>query len=70
MSFPTASESEPDSPCVGICAVNPQTQLCSGCFRSLDEIAQWWNYAPAQKRAVLLETEQRLARIMDGTFFD
>jgi predicted Fe-S protein YdhL (DUF1289 family) len=50
--------------------IHPQTQLCEGCFRTLDEIAGWWDYAPEQKRAVLAELDDRLARIMDGTFFD
>lgn len=61
---------DPPSPCVGICVIDPQTRLCDGCLRTLDEIAAWWDYGPAQKRAVLGELEGRLARIMDGTFFD
>lgn len=62
--------SDPVSPCVGVCVINPQTQLCEGCFRTLDEIANWWDYAPEQKRTVLAELDDRLARIMDGAFFD
>lgn len=64
------SSNDPPSPCVGICVINPQTQLCDGCLRTLDEIAAWWDYGPTQKRAVLAELEGRLARIMDGAFFD
>ena len=67
---PFLSSSDPASPCVGVCVINPQTQLCEGCFRTLDEIASWWDYAPEQKRAVLAELDDRLARIMDGTLFD
>lgn len=70
MSFPTPHDPDPVSPCVGVCAVNPATQLCDGCFRTLAEIEQWWDYTPAQKQTVLAEIEERLARIMDGTFFD
>ncbi len=66
---PCASN-DPPSPCVGICVINPQTQLCDGCLRTLDEIAAWWDYDPTQKYAVLAELEGRLARIVDGTFFD
>ena len=50
--------------------MNPQTQLCDGCLRTLDEIAAWWDYNPTQKQAVLSELESRLARLMDGTYFD
>jgi len=67
---PATPSSDPPSPCIGVCVVNPQTQLCDGCFRTLDEIAAWWDYSPEQKRAVLVQVEARLARIMDGTFFD
>ena len=55
---------------MGVCVVNPQTQLCDGCYRTLEEIAAWWDYTPAQKRTVLEQLEQRQARILDGTFFD
>lgn len=64
------SLNDPPSPCVGVCVINPQTQLCDGCLRSLDEIAAWWDYSPTQKHAVLVELEDRLARIMDGTLLD
>lgn len=61
---------DPPSPCIGVCVINEQTQLCDGCFRSLDEIAAWWDYSPAQKRVVLAQLDGRLASIMEGTFFD
>lgn len=50
--------------------MNPQTQLCDGCLRTLDEIGAWWDYSAAEKQAVLENLEGRLARLMDGTFFD
>lgn len=58
---------DPHSPCVGVCVMNPHTQLCEGCFRTIDEIAGWWDYLPEQKRAVLDQINGRIARIMDGT---
>ena len=67
---PAAPSSDPPSPCIGVCVINPQTQLCDGCFRTLEEIAGWWDYPPDQKRGVLAQVEERLARIMEGTFFD
>ncbi|MDZ4099986.1 MAG: DUF1289 domain-containing protein, partial [Methylophilaceae bacterium] len=30
------------SPCIGVCAMNEQTNLCEGCFRSIEEIRDWW----------------------------
>ncbi len=29
------------SPCVGICSIDPKSNLCSGCLRSSHEIAIW-----------------------------
>ncbi len=29
------------SPCVKICVVHPQSRLCTGCLRSIDEIGRW-----------------------------
>ena len=29
------------SPCVGVCKIDVQSQLCIGCLRSADEIAIW-----------------------------
>lgn len=29
------------SPCISICRMDPDTELCQGCFRTLDEIAAW-----------------------------
>ncbi len=29
------------SPCVGVCSIDPQSGLCTGCLRSSSEIAIW-----------------------------
>lgn len=31
----------PASPCINICQMDPNKEFCLGCFRSLDEIANW-----------------------------
>ncbi len=67
---PSAAPGAPPSPCIGVCVINPQTQLCDGCYRTLEEIAAWWDCTPTQKHAVLARVEQRMARSVDGTFFD
>ncbi len=64
------SHADSASPCVGVCVINSQTHLCEGCFRTLDEIAGWWDYAPEQKHTVLAQLDDRLTRILDGTFPD
>ena len=47
------------SPCIGVCAMNESTGLCEGCYRTIDEIRQWWDMAPDQKSQLLTELEQR-----------
>ncbi|MFZ0390795.1 MAG: DUF1289 domain-containing protein [Calditrichia bacterium] len=50
--------SEVKSPCVGICAI-AQNELCAGCFRTLEEIAQWNTLPDAAKRKILKEILHR-----------
>jgi uncharacterized protein len=45
-------ESSVPSPCVSICTMDPTTGLCSGCLRTIDEIAGWSRYSNSEKRAV------------------
>lgn len=41
------------SPCIDVCRMNPRTELCDGCFRTIDEIAGWSSFDDTQKRVVL-----------------
>ena len=47
------------SPCVQVCAVDPASGLCLGCFRSLAEIAGWIRLTDAEREAVLSELPGR-----------
>lgn len=49
----TWKRQEIDSPCVQICVVHPETRLCIGCARSIDEIAQW-SKLPAEDRSRIM----------------
>ncbi len=44
---------EVDSPCIKICVVHAQTRLCTGCLRSIDEIAAWSQMSPEARSAVM-----------------
>jgi predicted Fe-S protein YdhL (DUF1289 family) len=50
------------SPCVNVCKMNPDTALCEGCWRTLDEIAAWSGMSAEDKRAVLARLAARRAR--------
>ncbi|AXK40391.1 DUF1289 domain-containing protein [Crenobacter cavernae] len=45
------------SPCVKLCQLDDARAFCTGCRRTLDEIAQWSKYSAAQKRAVWARLE-------------
>ena len=53
----------PDSPCIDICAIDPKTRLCMGCYRSLDEIAAWPSLSRAERLAIMQGLEQRRSLI-------
>lgn len=42
-----------ESPCRKLCSLDPQTRVCTGCQRTLDEIARWGRMSDDEKRAVL-----------------
>lgn len=47
------------SPCVNLCTIDPDTRLCLGCRRTLDEIAAWSGLSDAGKHAVWLQLPDR-----------
>jgi predicted Fe-S protein YdhL (DUF1289 family) len=50
------------SPCVSVCVMHPQTGLCEGCLRSLQEIGEWSRMADEAKRQVWQRIQNRLPR--------
>lgn len=50
----------PLSPCVKVCVVDRDRGLCSGCGRTLAEIAGWWTMRDDEKRAVLAALPGRM----------
>lgn len=49
------------SPCISVCVLHEAQGICIGCFRTLDEIAQWSVLDAAGKRAVLAALPARRA---------
>lgn len=49
------------SPCIDVCRIDPDTGWCTGCLRTMDEIAGWGGYSDDEKRAVnrCLESRRR-----------
>ncbi len=52
---------EVESPCVNLCQVHPQTRLCIGCKRSIDEITNWSRYSDQERATLMKELNARQA---------
>ena len=52
MSAEACGPDDVPSPCINVCNMDERTGLCAGCYRTLEEIAQWSAYTPEQKRTV------------------
>ena len=51
------------TPCVQVCAVDGESGLCLGCFRTLPEIARWSRLSEAERGAIMVELPSRRGRI-------
>ena len=51
------------SPCVKVCVMDPQRDVCMGCARTLDEIARWGLMSEEQRSAVMAELPARRERL-------
>ncbi|MDF1718126.1 MAG: DUF1289 domain-containing protein [Antarcticimicrobium sp.] len=54
---------EVESPCVRICVVHPEERICTGCLRTLEEIARWSRMPAEERRAVMDELPARAPRL-------
>ena len=52
---------EVPSPCISVCVLHETQGICVGCFRTLDEIAQWSVLDTMARRAVLAALPVRRA---------
>jgi predicted Fe-S protein YdhL (DUF1289 family) len=52
------------SPCIDVCRMNPDTQWCDGCLRTLDEIRGWSFFDDDAKRAVWAQLDARHASLI------
>ncbi|WP_102110535.1 DUF1289 domain-containing protein [Oceaniglobus roseus] len=63
MSDPVWTRDEPLSPCIKVCVVHPAERICTGCLRTLDEIAAWPRMSAEARRAVMAELPDRRGRL-------
>lgn len=54
---------EVDSPCVQVCVVHPQERICTGCYRSIDEITRWSKMSNEERALLVQELPSRASRL-------
>jgi predicted Fe-S protein YdhL (DUF1289 family) len=53
------SDTTPKSPCISICVLDDDN-ICMGCYRSAEEITDWFMASDEQKNEVLRKARERL----------
>jgi hypothetical protein len=56
----TDAHSSVPSPCISICQMDKSQHLCTGCYRTIDEITSWGTASDASKRAIWRQIKLRL----------
>jgi predicted Fe-S protein YdhL (DUF1289 family) len=51
------------SPCVKVCIMDPQREVCMGCGRTLDEIARWGVMGDSERDTVMAALPVRRERL-------
>jgi uncharacterized protein len=49
-----------ETPCIAVCMIDPRTNLCFGCGRTLPEIARWPRMDGAERQAVMAQLAERM----------
>ena len=63
MTYQARTKGAIESPCVNICVIHPDSRLCAGCLRSIDEITGWSAMTPEARREVMAELPARAPRL-------
>jgi len=50
------------SPCIKVCVIDKAGGLCSGCGRTLDEIARWGGMSESERARIMAALPERMAK--------
>lgn len=50
-----------ESPCVKTCTLDARSGQCLGCGRTIEEIARWGVFSPAERARIMADLPARLA---------
>jgi predicted Fe-S protein YdhL (DUF1289 family) len=54
---------EIESPCIKICVIQPETRLCTGCLRTIDEIGAWSKMSHEARQVVMDDLVNRAPQL-------
>ena len=49
-----------ETPCIKVCVMDPASELCRGCGRTLAEIGAWPSLLSIERRAIMAALPRRL----------
>jgi len=54
---------EIESPCVKVCVLHPEADICIGCYRTRHEIAGWSHMTREERRSLMETLPDRQSRL-------
>ena len=48
------------SPCINVCTIDKQSNLCFGCARTMAEIREWPRMTEAERDAIMAQIDERM----------
>ncbi|GLQ34830.1 DUF1289 domain-containing protein [Amylibacter marinus] len=59
------ARAEIESPCVKVCVMHRESDLCMGCYRNRQELALWGSMSSEERKAIMAELPGR-AHLVKG----
>ena len=50
------------TPCIRVCTLDPETGLCLGCGRTVEEIGRWFRLSEDQRLKIMAELPERMRK--------
>lgn len=60
---PVWTRKEIESPCVRVCVVHPEARICTGCYRTVDEISRWSKMTPDERHTIMADLPGRATQL-------
>ncbi|MBE1282502.1 MAG: DUF1289 domain-containing protein [Rhodobacteraceae bacterium] len=60
---PVWKRNEIESPCIQICVIHPAERICTGCYRTIEEITGWSKMTPEERSQIMTELTTRAPRL-------